>query len=96
MTSIPDSAAEIFEKLGIDPDDLPKDAPKVPPEHVALLLRNIGGILHQSESFRALAPDQQQQIMANTERIADALAQPPEEAAPALQSFHDDPYAIDL
>lgn len=72
----------ILEQLGLDPQNLPEDAPKVPPQHVALLLKNIGGVLHQSESFRALPAEQREQILANTERIAAALAQDPDVPKP--------------
>lgn len=102
------SYAEIFSRLGIDPDNLPDNAPKVPPEHVALMLRNIGSILHQSESFRSMSRDQQEQILANTTQIANALEKgvnlpgagaPPADEAETYggrraNTYQDDPFAF--
>lgn len=71
------SLDDLFEKYGLDPNNLPADAPRLPPRQVAAVLRQIGHVLTQAPSYRALAPADQERILENTRRIADALEQPP-------------------
>lgn len=92
-----DSLKDLFGAYGLDPDNLPEDAPRLPPEQVATVLRQIGDVLAQAPSYRALPPEDQARILENTRRIADAL-ESPVQLAPGASSPPTapgaDPYAI--
>lgn len=70
------SLQELFKEYGIDPEKMPTDAPRLPPEQVAAVLRQIGNVLRQAPSYRSLPAADQARILENTQRIADVLERP--------------------